>query len=182
MSEASELAENKLIILYLLYKMDLPMTTAQILEFAVGADYMDYFSLQQYLVELTEGHLLDKFKDNNNTCYALTDNGERILSYFIKHIKEETKDYINKYVISNKRNVKREFEVVANWFFNGENDYMVKCGVSEDDMTLMEFQVSVVSKEHAKLICSNWKSNVNSLYADILNLLVTRIEERKTDN
>lgn len=178
---ASELAESKLIILYLIYKMDLPMSTAQILEFVVLSDYMDYFSLQQYLIEMVEGKLLKKSKENNNTNYTLTENGEQALIYFTKHIPNSVRDTVNNYVAKNKKKVKHEVEVVSNYFYNSEKDYIVKCGVYEDDITLMEINVSVVSKEHARLICNNWKSNVNTLYGSILKLLAETNNNEKTD-
>lgn len=169
----SELAESKLIILYLLYKMDLPLTNGQISQFTLEADYMDYFSLQQYLIELYENNLIDKSKDNNITRYIITEEGEKILVYFIRHISEDTLKNIKNYVRITKGIVKLDFEVAANYFFNSQNDYIVKCGAYENDMTLIEINVSVVSKEQAKLICNNWKSNVNKFYGEILNLLIT---------
>lgn len=173
----SELAESKLIILYLLYKMDLPLTNSQISQFTLEADYMDYFSLQQYLIELYENKLIDKNKDNNVTRYTITEDGERTLAYFIKHISENIRRNIKEYVRKTKGIVKLDFEVVANYFYNSENDYIVKCGVYENDMTLMEISVSVVSKEQAKFMCNNWKTNVNKFYGDILNLLISKDEQ-----
>ena len=44
----------KLIILYMLDKVDFPLTNAQISEFILNKGYTTYFKLQQALSELTE--------------------------------------------------------------------------------------------------------------------------------
>lgn len=172
LSKSNLLAESKLIILYLLYQMDMPISTSQIVEFAVDGEYMDFFSFQQYIHELTDTKLLESFVENNNTFYTLTDEGEQTLLYFTKQIPESKRNTILSYVRKNKKRIKREYEVVANYFYNGENDYVVKCGVYEDDMTLMEISVSVVSKEQAKLVRKNWRANVTKLYGSILSELM----------
>lgn len=176
---AGELAESKLIILYFIYKINLPISVSQITEFVVGAEYMDYFSLQQYLIELVDSKLLSKFKENNNTCYKLTDEGVKVLVYFVKHIPESIRNNILNYINQNKKEIKKEFDVTANWFYNSEKDYLVKCGVYDNDITLMEINLSVVSKEFAKQICNNWKQNINTLYGSVINLLISEIEDKK---
>ena len=45
MKNSSQLAESKLIILYMLNKISLPMSLSYIQEFALASEYMDYFSL-----------------------------------------------------------------------------------------------------------------------------------------
>ena len=40
----------------------------------------------------------------------------------------------------------------------------------------MEINVSVPSKEQARLMCSNWKKNVNKLYGSIFTAMVSNKE------
>lgn len=168
-----ELAENKLIILFLLYQMDMPMSTAQLIDFAVGGEYMDYFSFQQYIAQLVEAGMVESgTSENNSTTYSITPDGEEAVRIFSSSITYSMRNAICKYVLENKKRIKREFEVVANYFYNAENDYIVKCGVYEDDMALMEISVSVVSKEQAKIIKRNWKERVTELYGKILSTML----------
>ena len=50
----------KLIILYMLDKVDFPLTNSQISEFVLDKGYTDYFKLQQALSELTDGGIIMK--------------------------------------------------------------------------------------------------------------------------
>lgn len=169
----NELAENKLIILYFLYQMDMSLSTAQLVDFAAEGDYMDYFSLSQYLTQLVDTGMLESEQgEGNNTLYGITEAGEETLRIFSKQIPYSKRTSICEYVSSNKKRIKKEYEVVANYFYNGENDYMVKCGVYEEDTALMEISMSVVSKDQAKRIKKNWKENVTELYGSILSAML----------
>lgn len=59
------LAENKLIILYLIEKIEIPLSNSEIWQFALEKNLMDYFSVQQYLSELVESGLLEMTTENN---------------------------------------------------------------------------------------------------------------------
>ena len=48
----------KLIVLYMLERVDFPLTTSQISDFILDKGYTSYFKLQEILSELTESDLL----------------------------------------------------------------------------------------------------------------------------
>lgn len=174
--------EDKLLLLYLIDKMDIPLSNSQISQFALQEDYMDYFVLQQNLTEMTQTGFLDKFQDNNTTRYTILDKGIEILEYFEKRIPMDTRAKINKYVIDNRKTIKKDYEITANYFYDHtNNEFIVKCGVYEDEAMLMELNISVVSKEQAKTICCNWKENVKTLYGDILESLMLKTEQSRNN-
>ena len=172
-SDDSVSVENKLLLLYLIEKMDLPLTRSQITDFVRDGDYMEYYTLQQTLADMVFDGYLEMSQENNNTRYSITDQGLSTLEYFEKHIPGGVRMKINKYVNDNFNSVKRDYEITANYFQDREtNEYIVKCGVYDDDRVLMEINVSVVSREQARLIQKNWKSHVNVLYISILRELI----------
>ena len=65
----------KLIVLYMLDKVDFPLTTSQISEFILDKGYTSYFRLQETLSELTDSGLLKVETTHNRTLYHLTENG-----------------------------------------------------------------------------------------------------------
>ena len=180
----SRLAENKLIILYLVEKMGIALSNSEICQFSLEKNYMDYFSVQQYLSELVDAGWLEKNRDKNNTRYTLTDEGEEIIHYFIKHISEEAKNEINLYVQENSRRIRAVYEVTAHYFLELNNDYLVKCTLCDGDGTnLMEISVPVATQQQAQMICKNWKKNVSRLYGNILTLLISgTVENEKTSH
>ncbi len=177
MSETyNKLAESKLIILFLLEKMDIPLSHSQISQFVLEENYMDFFSLQQYLNELLESFLIEKNKTNNLTKYTITDEGSRVLGYFIRKIPDQERTRISLYVNNNIKKIKLSYEIAANYFQEVTNEYNVKCGVYENELPLMEIMVTVATKEHAKQICNNWRENVNKIYGNVLSTLTNPVE------
>ena len=169
-----QLAENKLIILYLVEKMGIAISNSEICQFSLEKNYMDYFSVQQYLAELVEAGWLDKNRENNSTRYTLTDAGEEVIHYFLSHISEKAKSEINIYVLENRKRIQAEYEVTANYFLEMNNDYLVKCSLCDvDGSNLMAVSVSVATKQQAQQICSHWKQNVTQLYGSIFSALVS---------
>ena len=167
-----KLAQHKLIILHLLQKMGIALSNSEICQFLLAKNYMDYFSVQQYLAELVQAGWLEKSREQNNTRYTLTDDGEDVINYFIGHISEEVKNEINIYVHENSKRIRAEYAVTANYFPELNGDFLVKCGLCDDTgATLMEVNVSVVSKTQAQLICRNWRRHVNRYYREFLSAL-----------
>ena len=175
--------DNKLIILYLVNKMELPMSRAQIVDFIVEKELMTYFTLEETLASMVEKELLDAVQmeenaqDVNTTRYSVTDEGLQMLEYFSSHLTPPVRQIISKYVDDNRGQIKKDYESTANYFPNIENDeFQVKCGVYEDKRVLLEVTVSVDTREQAKLIQSNWRGNASDLYQKIIDALTEPVE------
>ena len=171
--EAMKRADNKLMILYLLDKMDIPMNNAQITDFLVAENLLTYFELQELLAKMVEDGYLDRLVENNSARYTVTDLGVQTLEYLEKRIVQSVRSKINSFVSENRKLIKKAYEVTATYFYDHPtSEFIVKCGTYDGDTTLMELTLSVVTRDQAKLICRNWKANVNQLYGKFLDLLV----------
>lgn len=175
--------EKKIILLFLIDKMDIPLSNSQISQFAMEENFMNYYTVQKYLTEMVEIGYLDKLQDNNSTRYTITGDGLTALDAFIKNVPITIRNRIAKYVSEHRKTVKQDYEITANHFFDYyNNEYIVKCGIYEDEMMLMELNLSVVTKEQALIICNNWKSNVNNLYGQIINTLLKKVQKDTDEN
>lgn len=168
---SNELAMNKLILLYLISKIKMPLSHAQITQFVMEKSYTDYFSLQQYLTELVEAKLINRDQENHTTRYIIANKGMLALEYFINRIPESTRLEIDHYIQQNRQNLKKELDITAEYIPEKHREFIVVCKVKEDDLTLIDLQISVASKEQAKIICENWKKNAQNLYGSILSSL-----------
>ena len=169
-------AENKLLILYLLSKMELPMSHGQITEFIIRMEFMNYYTLQEALWEMTEKGWLESVSENSEeqstTLFFITSEGENILELLKEKLTGNIQGHINKYVHENYKEHKRRYENTASYFSDMENDiFIVKCAVYEDNRPIIELSISVDTKEQAKLIQSKWKSDASVLYSKIIDVL-----------
>ena len=175
MPEDTKAPENKLLILYLIDKMDLPLSRSHITDYIIQSEFMDYYTLQQALGDMVDGGYLDAITDNNTTRYTLTDEGLQTLEYFEKHIPPSVRNKINCYIKENRQAIKRTFENTATFFPNAENsEFLVKCGVYEESRVLLELSISVDTRDQARIIQNNWKANAKTLYGEIINILASK--------
>ena len=181
MTKTAIMAENKLILLYLIYQLDMPISWADLLDFAVP-NYMDYLDFQIYLQEMVENGIVEKLNEDNGYFYSITEDGTQCIRYFSKRIPESKLGSILAYVRKNKSRIKKEYSVYTNYFYYAENEYIVKCGIIEDDAPLIELNLTVASKDQAKLIRKNWKSNVSNIYNTILQSLITNNSPTSNDD
>ena len=79
---AEPLTLYKLIILYMLDKVDFPLSNSQISEFILDKEYTTYFKLQQALSELMDAGFIRKESTHNRTIYHLTEDGASTIDYF----------------------------------------------------------------------------------------------------
>ncbi|MCT4542070.1 MAG: DUF4364 family protein [Vallitalea sp.] len=167
-----ELSVNKLIVLYMIEKIDIPMSYTRISEFVLAHEYMNYFSLQQYLSELVETNLLITNVKSHSTNYSITDDGKKTLEYFENRIPESIRLEIVGYLKEKKIQLKNDFEITAEYFPKKNGEYVVTCVAKEKKELLMELQLAVVSKEQALKICNNWKKNPHIFYSKVLGELM----------
>ncbi|NMA84537.1 MAG: DUF4364 family protein [Epulopiscium sp.] len=174
-----ELTLNKLIILFLIHHMRIPLSNTQITEFILERNYTDYFSIQQYLSELVEAKLLLTQIDNHTTRYVIESKGERTLEYFLNRIPVHTREEIMQYIQTHRPQIRQEIEITAEYIPEKQNEYLVICKVVENETLLMELKVNVVSKEQAKKICNNWKQSAQVHYGQILSSLTNPTSKDK---
>jgi DNA-binding PadR family transcriptional regulator len=167
--------ENKITILYLIEKMDVPMSEAQVTRFAEGQETMglNAYTIREYLHDMVKAGYLETSRDGHQARFSVTHEGAEAIEVFIRNIPQVLKNAVVKYIGEMGKEVRHDLEVVANSFYNSNiNEYTVKCGAYEDDMMLMELNLSVVTKEQALLVCKNWREGINRLYGKIIGLLM----------
>ncbi len=70
----------KLMVLYLLKKVDFPLATTQISDFMLGKEYTTYFRLQETLSKLVDSNMIQAENTYRRTLYHLTGDGEKTIT------------------------------------------------------------------------------------------------------
>ena len=80
--EQEQLTLYKLMILYLIEKVDFPLSNSQISEFILDKGYTNYFTVQRAFHELEEENMLRVKQIRNMSHYALSDEGSEAIEMF----------------------------------------------------------------------------------------------------
>lgn len=99
----------KLIILYMLNKVDFPLTTSQISEFVLDKGYTTYFKLQEAISELTQSELIRTETTHNRTLYHLTESGAETIHYFSNKISSAIRKDIDDFLTEKQYDLKKKY-------------------------------------------------------------------------
>ena len=170
--ETSRLADNKLILLYILGKSEMPLTKPQIHNIVLENNLLDYFTLQQCLAELEQSDLLKITESQDRVTMMLSPSGAKALEVFSDRISKSMKSTIDSYISSNRSILRKESQIIADFHKSSENEYIVNLKVIENDIVLIDLKLSVVSSKQAKFICEKWKNSSEKIYGQIMNTLI----------
>ncbi|NLC44139.1 MAG: DUF4364 family protein [Clostridiales bacterium] len=168
----AELADNKLSILYYVQTLGIPLTNEQIIEFFIKNYLMNYFDLQQLLVELVESLHLAYMEGRQNHYYSITEKGSEVLSFFHSRIEHHTKQDILIYAEENRIRLRNENQLTADYKQLDDQEYEVTLRVMEGSINLMELKVNVTNSKQAKIICSNWRAKAPEVYKKTMESLI----------
>lgn len=162
----------KLMVLYMLSKVNFPLSNSQISEFMLDKQYTTYFTLQEVLSSLADDGFVTVLAYRNSTQYKLTPEGIDTISFFSNKISNAIRDEIDTYLRENKYDLRCETGTLSDYYKSTTGDYIVHCLVKEGDTTLIELNVAVPLEEQADVMCSKWKENSQEIYDFVLNKLM----------
>lgn len=162
----------KLIILYMLQKVDFPLTHSQISEFILERGYTTYFTLQSVISELIESDMIRQETILNSSYYTLTESGEEALHYFQNRISKPIREEIDQYINDSKMQLRDEVSVIADYYKNTANEYSVHCVVKEKYSNPIDLTITVPDETQARTVCRNWKQRCQQIYEHVMKELL----------
>ena len=162
----------KLMVLYMLKKVNFPLSNAQMSDFFLNKEYTNYFTFQQVLNELLESNLIRVETIRNTSRYEMTKEGDEVLYYFGNKISEAIVEDMDQFLKDNKFKLRNETGIVSDYYKSTDHDYVVHCEVREGKSVLLEVNVRVPGEEQASAMCDNWKNHSQEIYAYIMKKLM----------
>lgn len=162
----------KLIILYMLDKLDFPLTNGQISEFILEKGYTSYFTLQQAISEMVEANLIREETTHNRTLYHLTEEGAETIRFFRNNISPAIREDIDTYMAEKNYELKNEVAVKADYYKNTNHEWSVRCQIIEQDAPLIDLTLTVPSEDEAISVVNNWSRRNQEVYALIMQHLL----------
>lgn len=172
MSITGELADNKILILYILQKVKYPVSYKELLELVISISDMNYFDFQQFLQELLEDKFIIKYIQNDDEIIELTEEGKNALELTIDMLPGIIKLKVDSRFKEEYNKIKDEFSVYARYTPITETNFTVNCKIIENSKTIFNLETYADSKEQAKQIVNNWNKNAEKIYPEILKIIM----------
>lgn len=166
------LAENKVLILYLLNLIDGDFREDDLFKIITSINNINYFYFKQILTDLIDSKLVGTYTKEKEPVIRITTEGKNayiLTKDVLPGILKLKADNIFEKELSS---IEEESSIIAEFIPQNETDYTIKCKIVENNETIFEVKTSVGSRERAKRIVDNWNANASNIYPEILNLLL----------
>lgn len=153
----------KLMILYMLDRVDFPLTNSQISQFILGKEYTSYFNLQIAINELIENDFIKPSVERNHSLYEITEQGKEAIQLFEFKISDAIKLDILTYLKEQKIELRNE-SAISSDYYPSNNEYIAQCSIKERNQTLLEIKLAVPTQEQAIHVCDSWREKSEKIY------------------
>lgn len=171
-SDNTALAENKVLILYLLEQINNEITEDGLYKIVSSTNNINYFYYKQVLTDLIDSKLVGTYTKDENALIKITSEGKNALTLTKEVLPGIVKLKADNIFKQELLNIEKEASVIAEYTPKSENDYTIKCKIVENNETIFEVKTFAGSRERAKKIVDNWNKNAQDIYPEILNLLL----------
>ncbi len=161
----------KLIVLYMLERVDFPITKAQISDFILGKEYTNFLTLGQVIGELTDAGLVTAQSIRNRTHLAITNEGKETLNFFENQINDSIKADIDAFFMENEIHLRNEVSILSDYYKSTSGEFEAHLVAKEKGVNLVDITISVPSEETASSICDNWQKKNQEIYQYLIGQL-----------
>lgn len=171
MEQNQKLAEDKVLILYLLNKINNEIKNDNLYNIVSLSEDINYFYYQELITDLKNNNLIIFISQDDCNLLKLSSEGKQayeLTKSLLPGLLKLKADTVLKEQIPN---IEEESSVISEFIPKDENNYTIKCKVIEKNETIFEISLYAGSRENAKQIADNWKNNATSIYPKVIELL-----------
>ena len=155
----------KLIVLYMLDRVNFPLTNAQVSDFILEREYTNYLTLQQVINELLDARMITSRTILNRTHLSITPEGRETLHFFQNRINHGIKNDIDSYFRENEYVLRNEVSVLGDYYYRaGIGEYEAHLVAKDRGVSLVDIRMAVLTEEIARSICDNWQKKNQEIY------------------
>lgn len=168
------LAENKVLILYILNKISDGILEDGLYKIISSINNVNYFYFKEVLTDLLDSKLVGIFTkdEEEESVLKITSEGKNALSLTIDVLPGILKLKSDNVFKKEFSSIANETSVISEFIPRNENDFIIKCKVIEKNETIFEVKTFAGSRERAKKIVDNWNKNASKIYPKILDILL----------
>jgi len=163
---------HKLMVLYMLKRVNFPMSTAQLWQYFRGKEHMSEEEFGTLMNGLREANLIRSEELNAVLRHELTKEGDEALFYFTSDISDSLKKDMEDYIRLNRFQARSETGIATGYELSGDGGYYVHLKIREEKTVLFEMRLAVPDKEQAETLSAHLRDNAQAIYAFVMKKLV----------
>lgn len=160
---------NKLTLLFVLDKMEIPLTENSIIDICTSRNnWLTYMECKEILWQLLEvGFIFSTNSDQDEEIrYGITMDGRNCLSHFFLRIPQSLREMITQFVKENRMSFKRSQEYVSDYYKNPDGSHTVVLKIKEPliPQPLLEIKLKAPNRHAAIVACKKWKDKAPNVF------------------
>ncbi|MCQ2498406.1 MAG: DUF4364 family protein [Lachnospiraceae bacterium] len=165
------LAIYKLIVLFMLDRVEFPLTKAQIGDFILEKEYTNFMTLQAVMSDLVDDKLVIAESYRNRTHLKITAEGRQTIGYFVNEINPEIRNEIDAFLKENSLKFRNEVSIIADYYKSTTGEWEAHLIAKDKNINLVDMTLSVPTEENAISICDNWNKKNQRIYRYLIKEL-----------
>lgn len=165
---------NKLILLFVFDKMEVPIAESTVLDMCCTSNsWIAYMDCKPLLLDLIDASFIYSIAANSGeVLYTITPEGRVCLANFFIRIPTTLREDISLFVKNNRMKYRRKQECNADYFMNKDGTYTVVLKIIEPAQPVLELKLVVPNRYSAKTIYKRWEEKASNVYSLIYDALV----------
>lgn len=161
---------NKLKLLFLLDKMEIPLTENSIIDIFTNRNvWLKYMDCKEILFQLLEAGFIYKAggeENDDEARFGITYEGRNCLSHFYLRIPQSWREEATNFAKDNRMSFKRSQEYVSDYFKNADGSHTVVLKIKEPlvSQSLLEVKLKAPTRHSAISACKKWRENASTIF------------------
>lgn len=163
----------KLILLYVLDQMEIPVTSETLNEMCCSQNnWLSYMTLTEILPELVDARFIVSCTNCGVDYYKITQEGRDCLNYFFMKIPSSIRKEIGAFIKKNRQSFKRKQEYFRDYYKNRDGTYTVNLKIIDPTSTKLEMKINVANRAEAITVFKKWNDSASDVYSAIYKILI----------
>ena len=164
---------NKLVLLFVFDKMDVPITENTIMEMCTYSNnWFTYMDCKQALAQLLETGFIYQSTHEQNIYFSITPDGRMCLANFYMRIPTSLRTEITEYIKENRMTFRRKQEYFRTYNKNADGTYTVQLKIIDPVSTTLEIKLNVANRHKAKTVLNKWEEKAAQVYYALYEMLI----------
>ncbi len=176
MNISSDSTVNKLILLFILEKIEIPLSENSILDICSSRNnWINYMECKEILLSLLEvGFIYNIDQNNDEARYNITYEGRNCLSHFYRRIPISLREEITDFTKQNRLYLKRSQEYIADYEKLEDGSYNLKLKIRSpfDSEPMFNIEFRAPSRSSAINAVKLWREKAPSIYENVYESLI----------
>lgn len=169
-------ATNKLTLLFMLDRMEIPLTENSILDICTNKNnWLKYMDCIEIISQLMESKLIYVAVPNaESPLYAISYEGSNCLSMFYQNIPITLREEITTFANLNIAHIKKNQEYVSNYQKMPDGSYLTTFEIKDPHLqqSIFEIKIKIDNRSQAISACKKWIDKAPDIYENIYLTLI----------